>query len=100
MQNDIRILHLHLKKERYVLSLEQIEELAKEQLKLVGEYPIMKQKKDVPAFAIEEIYIKNDCSFTLPFEFFVDDKSRLQIDKVIEWDHQIQNLFTENIIFH
>ncbi|MCW2279275.1 hypothetical protein [Heliophilum fasciatum] len=84
-------------KEAYVLSLEQIEKLAKEQLKLI-EFPVMEQKKLVSAFAIEEIYIKNDCS-TLPFEFFVDDKSRLKMDKVIEWDHQIQKHFHMKEIF-
>ncbi|MFA9466221.1 MAG: hypothetical protein ACERKN_18295 [Velocimicrobium sp.] len=81
-----------VKQDLYVLSLAQVNELAKEQLKLV-EFPVMEQKKLVSAYAMEEIYIKNDCSSTLPFNFFVDDKSRLQMDKVIEWEHQIQNPF-------
>ncbi|MFL0363910.1 hypothetical protein ACH0BF_12905 [Pseudobacillus sp. 179-B 2D1 NHS] len=86
-----------VKQDMYTLSFEQLEELVKEQLKLV-EFPIMQQHKLVPAFAIEEIYIKNDCSSTLPFEFLVDDKSRLQMDKVVEWNYQIQQPFHRKII--
>ncbi|KRG12166.1 hypothetical protein [Lederbergia galactosidilytica] len=86
-----------VKKEKYILSLEQVEELAKEQLKLI-EFPVIEQKKLVPAFAIEEIYVKNDGSSTLPYEFFVDDKFPLQMDKVIEWDDQIQKPFQGKII--
>ncbi|KIL80145.1 hypothetical protein [Bacillus badius] len=76
----------------YELSFEQIEGLAKEQLKLI-EFPVMEEERLVHAFAIEEIYIKNDCFSTLPFEQFVYEKSLLQIDQVIEWDLQIQQPF-------
>ncbi|MBU5267885.1 hypothetical protein [Virgibacillus proomii] len=86
-----------VKQEKYLLSLEQVEKLAKEQLKLV-EFPVIEQKKLVPAFAIEEIYIKNNCFSTLPFEFFVDDKFSLQMDKVIEWDYNIQKTFQGKIL--
>ncbi|AWE07813.1 hypothetical protein DCE79_10640 [Lysinibacillus sp. 2017] len=83
-----------VKQEKYLLSLEQIEELAKEQLKLV-EFPVTEQKKLIPAFAIEEIYIKNNCFSTLPF---VDDTFSLQMDKVLEWDDNIQETFQSKII--
>ncbi len=66
-------------------------------MKLI-EFPVIEQKKLVPAFAIEEIYVKNDGSSTLPYEFFVDDKFPLQMDKVIEWDDQIQKPFQGKII--
>ena len=81
-----------VKQEMYDLSVEQVEELTREQLKLV-EFPVMEQKKLVFAFAIEEIYVKNDGSSTLPYEFIVDDKDRLQVDKVMEWDYQISKPF-------
>lgn len=86
-----------IKQEIYLLSLEQVEELAKEQLNLV-EFPVVEQKKLIPAFAIEEIYIKNDCSSTLAYEFFVDDKFSLQMDKVIEWEDHIQKPFQGKIL--
>lgn len=81
-----------VKHEEYVLSIDQIEERAKKQLTLV-EFPVEKKKKLVSVYAIEEIYIKNDCSSTIPFEFIVDVKAYLQINKEIEWDHQIKKPF-------
>lgn len=86
-----------VKQEIYILALEQIEELAMEQLKLV-EFPDLEQKKLVPAFAIEEIYIKNDSSSTLPFVFLTDETSRLQLDQVIEWNLQIPEPFHRKLI--
>ena len=86
-----------VKREKYLLSLEQIEKLAEEQFKLF-EFPVIEQKKLVPVFAIEEIYIKNNGLSTLPYEFFVDDKFSLQMDKVIEWDDNIQTPFQSKIL--
>lgn len=81
-----------VKQETYALSLDKIEEWAKKQLKLI-EFPVIHEKKLVPAFAIEEVYIKNDGSSTLPYEFFANENVRFPIDKVIEWDHPNQSTF-------
>ena len=66
--------------------------MAKEQLKL-AEFPSMEKKKLVPAYAMDEIYIKNDLSGTLDFEFIVDVKSRLPIEEVMEWENRTQKPF-------
>ena len=82
-----------IKREQYTLDVEQIEEeLKSEQVKLV-EFPVIKEKRIVPAYALEELYIKNDRSTTLPFDLFVDNDSRLTLDRVIEWDTSIQKQF-------
>ena len=81
-----------VQQEEYVLSLEKVEELAKEQLKLI-EFPVVKRKKLVAAYAIEEIYVKNDDSTTLPFEYIVDERSRVKVDKVLEWEETIRKPF-------
>ena len=83
-----------VKLDKYSLSVEQVEKLANEQLKLV-EFPVTEKKKLVPAFAIEEIYMKNSDFSTLPYEVFVDDKFSLQLDKVIEWEdkNNVQEAF-------
>lgn len=93
-----------VKRDVYVLSPAQVKESAKEQLKLF-EFPITERKKLLPVFALEEIYIKNDCSSTLPCGLLSDDKPRLTMDKVIEWVHPVQTpfyekaiTFTENVI--
>lgn len=71
--------------EPYTLTFENIEDIAKEQLKLL-EFPLFEQKRLVAAYAVEEIYVRNDLSRTLPFEFIVDVKGYLKIDKVLVWD--------------
>lgn len=77
-----------VKNEKYQLTIEQVEELVREQIKYFV-FPVMKQKKIVPAFALEEIYVKNDGSSTLPFQFIVDDKFSIEIDKLIEWEEPL-----------
>lgn len=82
-----------IKREQYALDVEQIEEeLKNEQVKLV-EFPVIKERKIVPAYALGELYIKNDYSGTLSFDLFLDD-SRLELDKVIEWDTPIGKRFS------
>ena len=69
-----------VKKETYSLSFEKVERVAQQQLKLI-EFPSFEQRKIFPVYAVEEIYVKNDQTSTIPFEFIVDVKSFLQIDK-------------------
>lgn len=71
--------------ERYMLSLEDIEHISKAQVKLI-EFPSDEQKKLIPVYAMEEIYITNDGRSTIPFEFIVNGRSPLEIDKTIYWD--------------
>lgn len=81
-----------VKKETYTLSLEKVEHVAKEQLKLI-EYPSYEQKKLFSVFAVEEIYVMNDQLSTIPFEIFVDVRSHLQMDKTIYWNEPIKQSF-------
>ena len=78
--------------ETYTLSLETVEHLAKEQLKLV-EFPSYEQKKLFPVYAVEEIYVTNDGTSTIPFEIIADVRSYLKIDKTISWDEPINEPF-------
>ena len=81
-----------VKEETYTLSLEAVEQLAKEQLKLV-EFPSYEQKKLFPVYAVEEIYVTNDGTSTIPFEIIADVKSYLKIDQTIYWDEPINEPF-------
>ena len=81
-----------VKKETYSLSFEKVERIAKGQLKLI-EYPSFEKKRLFPVYGMEEIYVKNDQTSTIPFEFIVDVKSFLQIDKMIYWDETLNQLF-------
>jgi len=81
-----------VKEETYTLSLEIVEQLAKEQLKLV-EYPSYEKKQLFPVYGIEEIYVTNDQISTIPFEFFADVRSHLEINKTMHWDEPINKPF-------
>ncbi|RFB15360.1 hypothetical protein DZB84_13225 [Bacillus sp. HNG] len=81
-----------VKLERYTLSFEKIEDIAKEQLKLL-EFPFFDQQRLVAAYAVEEIYVRNDQTSTIPFEPIVDVKGYLKIDKPLTWDKPLKTTF-------
>ncbi|WP_062049300.1 hypothetical protein [Bacillus sp. JCM 19034] len=74
----------------YTLSLESVEPLAKDQLKLV-EFPSFKEKKLISVYAIEEIYVMNDRSSTIPFDLHVEVGTQVNIDETIDWEEPIYN---------
>ncbi|EPY05677.1 hypothetical protein PAALTS15_19153 [Paenibacillus alvei TS-15] len=74
-----------IQKEAFTLSLEQVEPLAMQQLKLL-EYPVYEEQRLLPLYGIEEVYVTNDGASVIPFEFIIHSGSRLIIDKVIEWE--------------
>ncbi len=81
-----------VKDEEYTLSIENVEHLAKEQLKLV-EFPSFDKEKLFPVYAVEEVYVTNENKSIIPFEFIVDVRSYLKIDEVISWDEPINTPF-------
>lgn len=74
-----------IQKETFTLSLEQVEPLAKQQLKLL-EYPVYEEQRLLPLYGIEEVYVTNDGASVIPFDFIIHSGSQLNIDKVIEWE--------------
>jgi len=79
------------------LSLEKVADLPKKQIKLI-EFPLEKQKQILPFYGFEEIYIANDLTRTIPYEFFVNDKIQLAIDKIIYWDSPIKQSFEKTFL--
>jgi len=89
--------------EIFSLSLNLLEHFAMEQFKLI-EIPLDEEKNLIPVFAIEEVFITNDQKSTIPFEFIVDERSYVKINKIICWEKQNNKPFerkdfslTENI---
>ncbi|MDR4887708.1 hypothetical protein RGU12_09130 [Fredinandcohnia sp. QZ13] len=78
--------------ESYTLPFEKIEDIAKEQLKLL-EFPLFDQQRLVAAYAVEEIYVRNDQISTIPFEPIVDVKGYLKVDKPLSWDEPLRTMF-------
>ncbi|CAM5263647.1 hypothetical protein [Bacillus safensis FO-36b] [Bacillus safensis subsp. safensis] len=56
-----------LKTEEYVLSIDRIEDLAQQQVQRF-DWPFFEQNRIRPIYALEEIYVKNDGTGTIPFE--------------------------------
>lgn len=81
-----------IKVEKYALSLDRLEDLGKEQLKLI-EYPSYEQKKLYPIYALEEIFVTNDGETTIPFEVFAEENYFLKIDQTIYWDEPLNQPF-------
>ncbi|OAS82740.1 MULTISPECIES: hypothetical protein [Metabacillus] len=86
-----------VKEGTYTLLFEEVEHLAKEQLKLI-EFPSYEQKKLVNVYAVEEIYVMNDGTSTIPFEIIADVRSYLKINKTLLWDEPINKPFNRKEI--
>jgi hypothetical protein len=81
-----------IREDKYSLSLDRLEHLKTEQLSFV-EFPSHEQKKIVPAYAVEEIFVTNDGATTIPLEVFADENSFLKIDQTIYWDGPMNQPF-------
>ncbi|MDE3840908.1 hypothetical protein C0966_16685 [Bacillus methanolicus] len=78
------------KEELFSLSLKDLEQTARNQVKLL-EFPSSKKEKCIPMYGLEEIYVKNDKTGTIPFE--PDVRPYIKIDKVLYWDASISGPF-------
>lgn len=76
-------------RDNYTLKLEQIEDTIKKQIKLIN-YPSFEQEKILPVYGIEEIFIRNDLSSTIPFELDMDNNSYLPVEETMYWEKPIQ----------
>jgi len=75
-----------VKEDQYHFSIYHIDKaIMYEQLKLIN-FPDTQLKEFVPYYAIEEIYIKTDCTSTLNYEYFTFSKPRMLINQMLVWD--------------
>ncbi|MEH7342934.1 hypothetical protein V7122_03430 [Bacillus sp. JJ1532] len=81
-----------VKEETFKLSLGKVEHLGKEQLKLI-EFPSYEKEKIFSVYMVEEIYVTNDGTSTIPFEIIADVRSFLKIGKTISWNKPINEPF-------
>lgn len=81
-----------VKEEAYTLSLEMVDQVAKNQLQLI-EFPSYEKKRLFPVYVMEEIYITNDQTSIIPYEFIADVRSYLELGETINWDEPINKPF-------
>ncbi|MET1248983.1 hypothetical protein ABWW58_09370 [Sporolactobacillus sp. STCC-11] len=77
-----------VKKDTYSLTLDKIEHLAEERL-IFTEIPLFDQEERVPVYAIDEIYVTNNCMTTIGYEGIISDMNERPfnlVDKTIYWD--------------
>lgn len=78
-----------VQKDTYHISLDKINNQAKEQAKLIH-YPIEEDESLLPIYALEEAFLTNDTLELLPFDAFTDDKNRLFINDTLYWNESLQ----------
>ena len=81
-----------IKEEKFTLTLDRLGYLKKEQLKLIESH-LYEQKKFIPIYAMEEIFVTNDGETAIPFEVFTDKSQFLNINQTIYWDEPINKPF-------
>ncbi|MCP1144603.1 hypothetical protein [Lysinibacillus endophyticus] len=79
--------------EEFSLNFDKIDHLKKEQIKLIN-FPSYEEKKLYSIYAVEEIYITNDGTRTIPFEIFKDEK----VDHIIYWEEPLNKSFERKYI--
>ncbi len=72
---------------KFTLTLEEIEPIVKKQLQLV-KFPSETEKRFVPVYAMEEVYVTVDGKRIIPF--MEHERSEVKVDEVIEWDKPLE----------
>lgn len=86
-----------LRAEEYVLSIDRIEDLAEQQVQRF-DWPSFEQNRIRPIFALEEIYVKNDGTGTIPFEIGREETHCIHMNQVMEWNEPLNKAFEKKEI--
>ncbi|WP_208591422.1 hypothetical protein [Gracilibacillus suaedae] len=81
-----------VREETYQLSLQKIEEIAKEQLQLVY-FPSYEKECLIPVYAVEETYITNDNMSTIPFARMDDRGAFIEVKRILDWQTPLDEPF-------
>ncbi|MDQ0270614.1 hypothetical protein [Cytobacillus purgationiresistens] len=69
--------------EEYTLTLKQAEQWIEPQFQLIN-FPSFEKNKVSPAYAMEELYVSNDASLSLPFR--INDRQQVELDERLYWE--------------
>lgn len=79
--------------EQFTLTLDSVADIAKNQCKLMN-FPDDIDKKWLPTYGLEEVYVTNNDNDVLPFEYIERFPKPIRIDQVLEWDKVIKEEYT------
>jgi len=82
------------KKEKFSMSIAEIEHLAKEHVKLY-EIPLYEQERYISIYGLDEVYIANG---RLSILSSPDDKPTVEVNKVLEWKAPLRHPFKKKIV--
>ncbi|WP_066054167.1 hypothetical protein [Robertmurraya korlensis] len=83
--------------EGYKLEVEKIPQLKWEQIKLM-DFPLSDQKRLVPIYAVEEIYVMNSPLRTIAHDFFIEISSYTEINQILEWEEPIHRPYEHGVV--
>lgn len=86
-----------IQEEVYNLSLEQVTEQAKNQVKYVT-YPLDDEEILLPIYAIEEAFFTNDTLELLPYNTFTGEENRLLVNETLYWDESLEDDIDRGIL--
>ncbi|MFD2655194.1 hypothetical protein [Gracilibacillus thailandensis] len=78
--------------EKYTLSLQKMEEIAKEQLQLVY-FPSFEKECLIPVYAVEESYITNENRSIIPFQRMDDRGAFVDVNQILDWQTPLDEAF-------
>ncbi|MDM5297240.1 hypothetical protein QUF51_03565 [Bacillus pumilus] len=81
-----------MRNEEYALCVERIEDIAKQQVQRL-EWPSFEQNRIRSVYALEEIYVKNDGTGNIPFEWGHEETHCIKMNQVMEWDESLNDSF-------
>ncbi len=86
-----------IEKSAFTLALEEIEPIVKQQLQLV-KFPSESERRFVPAYAMEEVFVTGDGKRIIPF--FEHERSEVKMDEMMEWDTPLEmDIERQQILF-
>lgn len=81
-----------LRAEEYVLSIDKLENLAEQQVQQF-QWPSFEHNRIRTIYALEEIYVKNDGTGTIPFEIGREETLCIHMNEIIEWNEPLNKAF-------
>ncbi|TXL66532.1 hypothetical protein FHP05_03865 [Cerasibacillus terrae] len=84
--------------EPFSLVPETLEPVLKDQITLI-ELPHLENKKWNAVYAVEEVFITNDKTKTIPYDIFQRYGEKVEVNKVMEWEEPLQDEFVGKPLF-